>query len=375
MMIRDMQSRATWIDIDLAALAHNFRMVQKHVGNTDLMPIIKGNAYGHGMVRCAAHLQEIGAKYLGVALLEEGIALRHAGISIPIVVLGGVLGHQIEHFIHHNLDIMAASVSKLEAIEQQAAKMGKQARVHLEIDTGMERTGVHYYTAHTLIAKAAQMKHCNIVGVASHFADCEIPDLTLTKLQLQRFLDATSLFSTYGLDVPIRHIAASGAILQLTDSHLDMVRPGLILYGISPAPHLQHVLDLRPVMSLKSRIVYFKVVKQGAGVSYGHLWKAPQDTRIVTVPFGYGDGYSRELAKGASVLIRGKRYPIVGRMCMDQFMVDIGQDEAFNGDEVVVIGRQGNEAISVEELTNRLPAANAREITTAFNLRIPRFYQ
>lgn len=374
-MIHAYNSRPTVIDIDLDALAHNFFALQHHVGSSLVMPIVKSNAYGHGIVPCAQHLQKIGAQWLGVALLEEGILLRSSGIMIPIAVLGGILGQQIQQFIHYNLDITASSVSKLQIIDQQAGLLRKRARVHLEIDTGIERTGVHYYTAHTLLEAAAATKHCDIVGIFSHFATADEQDTTFARIQLDRFREIIKQAELFGFSHCIKHIASSGAILQVPESHLDMVRPGLLLYGIAPAAHIPNILDVKPVLSLRSRVVYFKVVQSGAGISYGLTWKAPYDTRIVTIPVGYGDGYSRRLGHNGHVLINGKKYPIVGRICMDQFMVNIGHDEVYPGDEVVLIGTQGSESITIQEMTERVADGNPREILTALNIRIPRQYR
>lgn len=373
-MIEELKKRPTYISIDLDALEHNFNIIKNFVAPAQVMPIVKGNAYGHGMIECAQHLEKIGAQWLGVALLEEGIALRKAGITVPIVVLGGILHRQIELFLHYDLDINAASVDKLKAIEAHAQHAQRRARVHLEIDTGIERTGIHYYNAHKLIDYAATRRWCDIVGIFSHFATGEEQDLTFARTQLERFKESIANNTTIFNTKPLLHMAASGAILQLKESHFDMVRPGLLLYGIAPAPHLQGILDLQPVMSLSSRVVYFKVVKQGAGVSYGLTWKAPRDTRVITVPLGYGDGYNRQFMHGGHVIIRGKRYPIVGRICMDQFMVDIGSDEVYNDEEVVIIGAQGFEKITLEELTGTLHDGNPREITTMFGIRLPRTF-
>ncbi len=371
-MLEALDKRPTYISIDLKALEHNYHVIKEFVSGAHVMPIVKGNAYGHGMVQCAQHLQKIGAPWLGVALLEEGIALRKAGITVPIVVLGGILHRQIELFLAHDLDINAASVDKLKAIEAHARHAQKRARVHLEIDTGIERTGIHYYNAHKLIEYAAKTTWCDIVGIFSHFATGEDQDLSFAYTQLARFKESIADISCFGEKPPLLHMAASGAILQLPESHFDIVRPGLLMYGIAPAHHLHGVLDLKPVMSLSSRVVYFKVVKKGAGVSYGLTWKAPRDTRVITVPLGYGDGYNRQFMHGGQVIIRGKRYPIIGRICMDQFMVDIGQDEVYNDEEVMIIGKQGSERITLEELTHKLDDGNAREITTMFGIRLPR---
>lgn len=369
----EVEKRPSYIDIDLKALEHNFHTINDFVRPAHVMPILKGNAYGHGMIACGQHLEKVGAQWFGVALLEEGIALRKAGIRIPIVVLGGILHRQIELFLKYDLDINAASINKLEAIEQQAKSMRIRARVHLEIDTGLERTGIHYYNAHQLLEAASKTKWCDIVGIFSHFATGEDENRDFAQLQLTRFHESLSSLPSLTLPQPLLHMAASGTILHMKESHLDLVRPGLIMYGIAPQHHLSGRLNLKPVMSMKSRVVYFKVVKQGTGVSYGLNWKAPQDTRIVTVALGYGDGYNRKFTS-SHVLIRGKKYPIVGNICMDQFMVDIGLDEVYNDEEVVLLGHQGDECITIEDLMNKVQDGNAREITTSFGARLPRRY-
>jgi alanine racemase len=246
--------------------------------------------------------------------------------------------------------------------------------VHLKIDTGLERIGVHYYSASQLFDAALASSHCDIVGVYSHFADVSLDDLTLAKLQLERFLESLHSFESRAKGPFLRHIASSSGLMSLKESHLDMVRPGLSLYGVYPGEGYNEILKVHPVLKLKSQVVYFKVVKKGAGVSYGHKWHAPEDTRVVTLPLGYGDGYLRALSNKAPVLIRGKRYPTVGVICMDQLMVNIGRGEAFNGDEVVLIGEQEGERVSVEELA-RLIDTTPHEILVALNQRVPRVYR
>lgn len=365
--------RPSIVDIDLDALTHNYQTLKQHVGTSKVMPIIKANAYGHGMIECVKTLEQAGADFFGVAYLEEGIELRQAGVHAPIVVLGGILGSQLCHYLDFDIDLTASSVSKLEQIEEIAAAKKKRARVHLKIDTGMERLGVHWYNAESLIERAVRVKHCEIVSIFSHFATVKSPSLDFAHTQLERFLECTALFEKHGAPTPLRHMASSGAILRLPESNLDMVRPGVTLFGIYPNPALPRTLPLKPVLSLKSRIVYFKVVKAGNGVSYNHLWTPDKDTRVVTLPIGYGDGYNLRLANKAQVLIHGKRYPIVGAMCMDQMMVDIGDDSAYNNDEVVLIGEQGNERITVEELAS-LMNVTPHEIVVNLNLRLPRRY-
>lgn len=363
--------RPTILDIDLDVLLENYEKIRRRVAPAKVMAVLKANAYGHGLIACARHLEQAGADAFGVALLEEGIALRRAGIQTPILVFGGIVGGQIKHFLDYNLDLTASSISKLEAIEAEAKARGKRARAHLKIDTGMERIGVHHYSAAGLFRRAQSCEHCDVVGIFSHFATAAESDLSFAAEQLHRFNTVCQQWTLPGM--PVRHIANSGAILQLPGSYLDMVRAGICLYGVYPERPLAGRLELRPVMSLKSEVVYFKVVKAGSGISYGHTWRAETDTRVVTIPIGYGDGYPRALSNTGRVLIRGLSYPIVGRVCMDQIMVNIGLGEAYNGDEVVLIGQQGPSSITVEELAERAGMI-PYELLTALNLRVPRRY-
>lgn len=369
-----MTLRATHIEIDLSALAHNFQAISRHVAPAKVMCVLKANAYGHGLVECAKHLEKLGAPIFGVALLQEGIELREAGVKAPILAFAAILEDEIEYFIRHDVDITASSVDKMKAIAATAEKLGKKARVHLKFDTGLARIGMRADTTSRLFEEALKSQSCTIAGVYSHLAKAEAEDPTFTRSQLEIFQKALRYFDEHHYPMPPRHLANSAAIAQSKECHLDLVRPGLALYGSWPAAHLKQTgLKLKPVLSLKSKAVYFKVVTEGHGVSYSHTWSAPKDTRVVTVPVGYGDGYLRRLSNRAHVLIRGKRYPIVGNICMDQFMVAINEDEAFNGDEVVLIGSQGGETITIEELAvsdQTVP----QEVMTTLNLRIPRVY-
>ncbi|MBE0645797.1 MAG: alanine racemase [Bacteroidetes bacterium] len=365
--------RPTVIEVDLDALRDNVARLRERVGKTRIMASVKANAYGHGLVRTAQELLRFGVDELGVAFLEEGIMLRRAGITAPVLVLGGIIGNQIAHFLEYDLQITASSVYKLRQIDETAAAMGIRAQVQLKIDTGMGRIGIRHENAAQLFDAMQEARHCDLRGVFSHFASSHDPDKSFTRLQLARFLDVLEYFPGNGLPMPIRHIANSAAVLQHPEATLDMVRPGIILYGVYPGPAVDRSVEIRPVLSMKTRVVYFKVVLAGASIGYDHTWTAEKNTRIVTLPVGYGDGYARSLSNHAEVLINGRRYPIVGRISMDQCMVDIGQDSAYTGDEVVLIGGQGEERISVEELASYCDTI-PYEILTMLNTRVPRKY-
>ncbi len=364
--------RPTRIEVDLDAFANNHAAIRSRVG-VPVMGIVKANGYGHGLVQMAQALERQGVEQIGVAFVEEGIALRTAGIRTPILVLGGIFGPQVSHYLDHHLEITVSSLDKLRQVEAAAEARGQRAVVHLKIDTGMERIGVHSYSSAAFIEAAAASRWCEIKGVYSHLACADDPASPMTNQQLERFLEACAHFERIGAPMPIRHLANSGGVLHFPETWLDMVRPGIILYGVLPDPASRPTIDLRPVLSLKSQVVYFKVIRDGATVSYGATWRAEHQTRIVTVPIGYGDGWPRALSSTGHVLIRGQQYPMVGRVCMDQFLVDIGSASAWNEDEVVLIGRQGDALITAEDVATRIGTI-PYELLVGLNERIPRHY-
>jgi len=315
----------------------------------------------------------LGAAYLGVAFLEEGILLREAGIKAPILVLGGILGNQTPIFLKYDLTLTASSIEKLFQINEAAREMGVRARVHLKIDTGMERIGVHYYSAESLLETALECEHCLVEGIYSHFADADAATLSYAYTQLERFNNVLSFYEKRNLPPPMRHMANSGAILQMPRSHFDMVRPGILLYGVYPTPAASRTIAVRPALTWKSRVVYFKVVQPGHPVSYGSTWQSDHMVRVVTVPVGYGDGYFRRMSGRAQVIIRGQKYPVVGRICMDQMMVNIEWETAYNDDEVILIGETDRGKIRCEDLAEWADTI-PYEVLTNINTRVPRVY-
>ena len=365
--------RPTYVEVDLARLTHNFFAIQAQVGDVQVMPILKANAYGHGLIEVARHMAGLDVKQLGVAYLEEALLLREAGIQLPILVLGGILGSQVPTFLDHDLILTASSIEKLKQIDDAAGARSKRARVHLKIDTGMERIGVHYYSAENLLKESLRYRNVEIEGIFSHFANADAADLSSARLQLERFEEVLDFYTRRSLPVPKRHMANSGAILQLPQSYLDVVRPGILLFGVYPSHEVQPTIPVQPALSWKSTVVYFKVVKPGHPVSYGSTWKSDHNVRVVTIPVGYGDGYFRSMSNKADVILGGKRYPVVGRVCMDQLMVNIEWDSAYNGDEVVLVGEMDGERITVEDLA-AWAGTIPYEILTNINTRVPRVY-
>lgn len=367
--------RPTRVEVDLPRLAANYRAIQAYVGaGVRVMPILKANAYGHGLAAVGRLLDGLGAPMLGVAYLEEGMRLRQEGVRAPILVLGGIVGEQIPRFLEHDLVLTASSVDKLRAIEEHAAALGTRARVHLKIDTGMERIGVHWYSAEALLAASLACRHVDVEGVFTHLANADEADLGHARLQLERFAEVLSFYERRSLPTPLRHAANSGAIVQLPESWLDMVRPGILFYGARPSPAVPALVPVRGAMRWVTRVVYFKVVGAGNPVSYGSTWAPAGATRVITLPVGYGDGYPRALSNRALVVVRGQRRAVVGRVCMDQLMVDLGPDgTAYNGDEAVLLGSQGEATITVEELA-QWAGTIPHEVLVAINTRVPRVY-
>jgi alanine racemase len=366
--------RPTAVTVNLSRLTENYRAIETAVSPAKVMAVLKANAYGHGLVDVARHVVGLGAPYLGVAFLEEGIKLREAGIDAPILVMGGILGNQIPLFLRHDLTLTASSLDKLHQIEAAAGAMGVTAKIHLKIDTGMERIGVHYYNAAALLEAALACEHCEVEGIYSHFANADAADLSSARVQLARFEQVLAFYDQRGLSrPPLCHMANSGAILQLPEAHFDMVRAGILLYGVYPSPEVRQTIVVRPALSWKSHVVYFKVVRPGQPVSYGSTWQTDHMVRVVTVPVGYGDGYFRSMSGRAEVIIRGRRYPVVGRVCMDQVMVNIEWDSAYNDDEVILIGESGSAAIRCEDLAE-WAGTIPYEVLTNINTRVPRIY-
>jgi alanine racemase len=341
------------------------------------MPVLKANAYGHGLVAVGRMLEREKPFALAVAYLEEALRLREAGVRTPILVLGGLVGAQIPQFLEQDVTFTASSVDKLLAIEACAAGKRVKARVHLKIDTGMERIGTHWYSALRLLEASLQVRNVEVEGIFTHFANSDVADLTHARLQLERFHEVLRFYEQRSLPTPLRHVANSGAIMQMPESYLDVVRPGILLFGSSPATDLPLTLQVKQGLRWITQVVFFKVVRAGNPVSYGSAWSPPSDTRVITLPVGYGDGYMRAMSGQAQVIVRGRRVPVVGRICMDQIMADLGPaGTAYNSDEVVLLGAGkdgGDPAIRIEDLAawaNTIP----HEIVTNINTRVPRVH-
>lgn len=368
------RQRPTYLHVDLDATAHNLAKLRERADGAQVMAILKANAYGHGLLPVALRLAHEGVDFYGVAFLEEAVQMRHAGIESPILILGGLVGYQTKHFIDYHLDITASSLFKAQQISEEAARLGRTARVHLKIDTGMNRIGVRAEGAVEFALAVARLPHIEVVGIFSHFVRAQGPDMTLANEQLEQFTDVLDGCKKQGLEFPYVHMANSSALFNIPDARFNLVRPGISLAGYPPGAHLDNDLGLKPAMSMQTEIVYFKGIRKGTGVGYMHTWTAPEDGWLATLPMGYGDGYPRSLSNRGEVLIRGKRYPIVGNISMDQMMVFTGQDKFTVGETVTMLGRDGDEFIGAWELATRADTI-AYEILCGWTPRVPRIYE
>ncbi|TAK54744.1 MAG: alanine racemase [Bacteroidetes bacterium] len=368
--------RVTRVEIDLQALRHNFTLLKKKIGEkVKFMTVVKDNAYGHGMVRISQSLQEYGADYFAVAHADEGVILRQNNIKLPILVLVGFQKDEIHTIVENDLDVSIPSVDKAEYLQAELEKLGKQkANVHLKIDTGMGRIGVRTERAIQFIQKVSTLHRLNVVGLYSHFATSDEADTSFANYQHAQFRHVLSELARLKIEIPYIHIANSAAVLQMPDTYQSMIRPGLALYGINPSKEEKNNIGLKPVLSLKSSMNFWKVSPANMSISYGRTYFTKTATKIATVPIGYGDGYSRRLSNKAEVLIQGKRFPVVGTICMDQIMIDVGIHSTIHvGDDVVLIGSSGDETISAWELAEKLDTI-PYEVLTGITERVPRVY-
>ena len=362
--------------IDLAALRHNTRLIKSHLKpQTQLLAVVKANAYGHGALPCTLALLKSGVDQLGVATVEEGLFLRKNGITAPILILGLCGGEEIAEALVNDIQLTIIDAESARRISACAQKLNKVAQVHIKADTGMARLGICSNPPDIQTLKTiSELPNLDIVGIFSHFAAADDPEQTYSKMQLQRFLNFIEAAKQQGLNPPLRHICNGSAIIDFPAAHLDMVRTGMPLYGGWSAEHLCSKVPLKPVMQVSAQISQIRTIAAGESVGYSCTWKAPVESRIATLPLGYADGLPRLLANRAEVLVNGQRAKLVGSICMDQVMVDVTHiPEAKAGDTVVLVGAQGDECITLEELAAHAQTINY-EICTRLGQRLPCFF-
>jgi alanine racemase len=371
-----MQYREAWAEVDLQIIEANVGALAAAAAPARVLAVVKADGYGHGAVPVARAALAGGAKRLGVALVEEGIELRDAGIDAPVLVFSEPRAVAAPAVVAHALTPFVYTAPGIEALAKAvvAADRARPLEVHLKVDTGMHRVGC---TPEEAVARAAAVaEHDELVlgGVATHLAVADELDNPQTAAQLDTFEAVLADLAAAGLRPPLAHAANSAGLLGHRRAHYDMVRPGIAIYGTAPAAELAGRVPLQPALSLRARVSFARDLPAGAGVSYGYEYRLPRPSRIATVPLGYADGVPRALAtSGGEVLIRGRRFPIAGRVTMDQFMVDVRDEPVEAGDEVVLIGRQGDDEIPATEVADRVGTI-AYEIVARIGPRVPRRY-
>lgn len=375
--------RPTRLIVNLSQLLRNLQAIRARVQPARVLVMLKANAYGHGLEGVAPFI-EPHVDYIGVAMLEEGWALRQMGIRKPILVAGGCLPQQVKDYLENDLTLTVSSLPLLHAAEQTASAAGRRLRVHLKIDTGMERAGTRWYEAPALLEASLRTRWLDIEGIYTHFANSETTETPVLRrkhtyaapsVQLERFEESLYFYTRHSAPPPLlRHAANSGAILSLPQSFYDMVRPGILFYGIYPGEECPRSAQVAPAATWVSQAVYVKQVQAQSPVSYGSLWHPRRAVNLATIPCGYGDGYFRSLTNRAQVILNGKKYPQTGRICMDQMMVNLGEDIANLGDEVILLGRAASgEEIRPEDLAAWV-GTNAYEVMTNIAARVPRVF-
>ncbi|HOV79446.1 MAG TPA: alanine racemase [Bacillota bacterium] len=372
-----MSELPVWAEIDLAAIAHNVREIRRVTNPpAKVMAVVKANGYGHGAVEVGRTALDNGAEWLGVARVTEAVALREAGIGAPILILGYIPPEQSGEVVRHRISQAVYTRDMALALSEAAGREGVRARVHVKVDTGMGRIGwLAGPGAAGEILSLASMPNIEIEGIFTHFAAADSADKKYSRRQFERFVEIIELLRRKGLEFPIKHAANSAALMELPETHLDMVRTGIAVYGLYPSDEVDRgIVALRPAMTLKARVAYVKEVPAGFKISYGCTHTTTGPTVIATLPLGYADGYSRLLSSRGEALLRGCRAPVVGRVCMDQVMVDVGHIPGVReGDEAVLIGRQGGEEIPADEVAAKLGTINY-EVTCMVSYRVPRVY-
>jgi alanine racemase len=336
--------------------------------------MVKANAYGHGAPAVAKALAAEGSDAFGVATLEEGIELRETGIRAPILVSAGVYLEQLDQFLQNNLTPVVHELETLRGLEAAAQDRGNTVGIHLKVDTGMGRIGLLAAEIDSWLPELSKLQALKLEGIFSHFSDGESVNEEYTETQLKSFLFIVERLRRAGFDSPLLHMAKSAALITLPAAHFTMVRPGLILYGIYPSPHMANQITLRPVLSWTTRILQLKRVPTSSSIGYGRTFVTQRESLIATLPVGYADGYQRAFSNRAAVLVRGARAPVVGRVSMDLTTADVTDIRGVQqGDEVVLLGRQGNAEISADEMAAWANTISY-EILTSISTRVPRIY-
>lgn len=367
--------RPTKAIVNLEAVRENVRNVKEKVSPAKVMAVVKANAYGHGMTECAKAAFQAGASYFGVATVDEAIELRKTfAYPFPILVLGPIFPSDGEVIIENKIEVALGSIEVAQALNSASEKFNIPALVHLKIDTGMGRFGFWFEDILKHVEEIKNLTNVKIIGLMTHFSDSDSKDFTYTKWQLKNFKKAIKDIKKNGIEAGMIHAANSGAIHQHPASYFDMVRLGISLYGYYPSSECSRELKLSPALSLTTKIIKIRNIPKGRFLSYGKTFKTTRDSRIGILPIGYGDGFVRKNSNNGHVLVRGKKAQLIGRVCMDQILIDLTDiSEAAEGDDVVLIGTQGSEIISMEDFAERIGTITY-EVTCLLTKRLPREY-
>ncbi|NLM48585.1 MAG: alanine racemase [Epulopiscium sp.] len=364
-------------EINLDAISNNIKEIQKNISkDTEIMAVVKADAYGHGAIEESRILIENGVQRLAVAILDEGKQLREEGFNVPILILGYTPAEQAGELVSYDLIQTVFSFEMAKAISDSAVKQNKKAKIHLKIDTGMSRIGFKPdKESIKTIKEINQLPNINIEGIFTHFSSADEADTSFTQQQFSIFNAFIKALEEEGLKIPVKHCSNSAGFMLDEKMHMNLIRPGIIIYGLYPSNEVnKEKIHLKPAMSLKSQVVFVKEVEENTPVSYGRKFITSKKTKVATIPVGYADGYSRRLSSSGRVLINGEYAPIIGNICMDQFMVDVSHiSDVEVGTEVVLIGQQGQNSISAEEIADIIGTINY-EVVCMVGKRIPRLY-
>ncbi len=363
--------RSTKAIVHLGAIAYNVAQIRKRIGSDrEIMAVVKADGYGHGAVEVGLSALKNGASCLGVAVPEEGEELRRAGLDAPITVLGLIQPEEAYKVIDFGLEQTICSLEIAEALNQIASNKGTVVNVHIKIDTGMGRVGVQPIDALAFVRRIVRFRNLNVKGIFSHFSCADEVDKTFAKKQVEIFDGVVREIEASGIRIPRRHMANSAAILDLPETYYDLVRPGIMIYGLYPSTEVSRSIELKPAMTFMTRVTFVKRVPSGSSVSYGRTFITEKETLVATLPVGYADGYSRLLSGRGEVLIKGCRAPLIGRICMDMCMIDVsGVKNVQPGDDVILFG----EGLSADEVAEKLGTINY-EVVCAVGKRVPRVY-
>jgi len=374
----DYKFNRAWAEVNLDNIAHNVKEIRRVTDKkAEIMGVVKADAYGHGVMEVAKTLIENGVTRLAVSMLDEAIQLRQNGIDIPILILSYTDPRRAEEIIINDVTQTVFSHDLAESLSEAAVRLDKNIKIHIKIDSGMTRVGfMPGYSAVKNVEKISKLPRIIIEGLFTHFASADEQSRSYTDMQFEKFMSIVNELNRIGIYIPIKHVCNSAGIIEYPEMHLNMVRPGIILYGMYPSEEVHtDKIDLKPAMTLKANIILVKEVEADICISYGRIFKTQRDSKIATLPIGYADGYTRLLTGKGRVLVNGQSVPIVGKICMDQCMIDVTdvQGDINVGDEAVLFGSQNGIEIKIEDLADKIGTINY-EIACIIGKRIPRVY-